>query len=264
MKILAVGDFHGKFPNKIKKYAKDADVIICPGDISSRKERKYLFKYYNEINSGIPLSYFVSKKILSKLFKQNLKSMAFVIKELDKLGKPVYIVPGNSDFTEIRIKKKVLEGYGLKGDYPTMQEMIKKTKNLKLIFHSRLKLGNFDLIGFTAYAYLKKPLKVLKKLFSKAKQRKVIFLAHEPPYGTKLDKIKNKSSPMYGKHAGNEDYNHVIKKYKPVFHICGHIHESQGKIKLGKTTVVNVGYGAKGQFTIIDLNDKKINVKFIR
>ncbi len=260
MKILAVGDFHGRFPKKVKKYAKEADVIFSPGDLADRKERKYLFKYAQELGMGIPLTNFISKKKLSNLFKQNLKSMKFVVKELDKIGKPVYIVPGNNDFTEMRIKKKVLREYGLSGDYPTLQEMIRKTKNLKLLFYSRAKFRDFDLIGFSIYSYLKEPLNVFKRLFSKSKRR-TIFLTHIPPYRTKLDKIDNPKSPMHAKHIGVDLYNFIDKKYKPILHICGHIHETQGKTRIGKTVVINSGYGGAGQFALINI-DKKINIEF--
>lgn len=258
MKILAVGDFHGKFPKKIKKYSKEVDLILSPGDLSDRKERKYLFKYAKEISMGIPLTEFVSRKKLANLFKQNLRSMRYVIKELDKLQKPVYIVPGNCDFTELRIKKKVLKEYGLSGKYQTMQEMIKKTKNLKLLFHSRIKLKEVDLIGFSIYSYLKNPLKVLKKLFSKSK-RKTLLLTHEPPYKTKLDKVNNPKSPMNGKHVGVKIYNTIDKKYKPLLHICGHIHEAQGKTRIGNTIVINTGYGGAGHFALIEINKGKIS-----
>ncbi len=262
MKILAVGDFHGMFPSKIKRYAKEVDAILSTGDLSERRERRYLFKYSKELSSGLPLTEFVPKKRLVSMIKQNLKSMKYVIKKLDELGKPTYIVPGNGDFTKLRIKKKVLGEYGLSGNFPTMQEMINKTNNLKLLFYSRVELKDFDLVGFSTYSYLKEPLKVLDRLFSKS-SKKTIFLTHIPPYKTSLDKINNPNSPMNGKHVGVYEYRVVDKKYAPILHICGHIHETQGKTRIGRTLVINPGYGGIGQFALIGI-DKKINIEFFK
>jgi predicted phosphodiesterase len=43
MKILAIGDFHGKFPAKLKKEARKVDLILSTGDYAGidewRKEK---------------------------------------------------------------------------------------------------------------------------------------------------------------------------------------------------------------------------------
>ena len=73
--------------------------------------------------------------------------------------------------------------------------------------------------------------------------------------------MNNPYAPINGEHAGLKLYRDVILKYKPLLHVCGHIHEAQGKAKIGKTIVVNAGYGGEEHFALIDI-DKKINVKF--
>ena len=46
MKILVIGDFHGKFPKKLKEMAKKVDLVLCTGDFGgSEKLLKILFKY---------------------------------------------------------------------------------------------------------------------------------------------------------------------------------------------------------------------------
>jgi Icc-related predicted phosphoesterase len=108
------------------------------------------------------------------------------------------------------------------------------------------------------------PLKRLDELFSSVVGPK-IFLTHIPPYGNKLDKINYPGSPMHGKYMGVKLYNYVDKKYDPVLHICGHIHESQGKIRVGRTVVINTGYGGDGQFAVIDIEkNNKININFVK
>jgi Icc-related predicted phosphoesterase len=42
------------------------------------------------------------------------------------------------------------------------------------------------------------------------------------------------------------------------------VHENQGKEKVGKTIVVNPGYGRNGECALIDLKDNEVNVKFLK
>ena len=49
MKILAIGDFHGKFPQKLKKRVKKEkiDLIVSPGDYFPwRLKEKFFQKIY--------------------------------------------------------------------------------------------------------------------------------------------------------------------------------------------------------------------------
>ena len=47
VKILAIGDFHGKLPTKLKKEAKKADLILSTGDFGgSDKLLNVVFKYF--------------------------------------------------------------------------------------------------------------------------------------------------------------------------------------------------------------------------
>ncbi len=42
MKILAIGDFHGKFPVELKKLVKEVDLILSVGDYPSWEFKKIL------------------------------------------------------------------------------------------------------------------------------------------------------------------------------------------------------------------------------
>jgi Icc-related predicted phosphoesterase len=88
-----------------------------------------------------------------------------------------------------------------------------------------------------------------------------ILLTHDVPF-SKLDKIRNRKSPINGEHIGDELYLDFDKRYQPIFHICGHMHENQGKARIRETVVVNPGYGREGDAAIISLPEKK--VKFVK
>ena len=46
MKILAIGDFHGKFPAKLQKLAKSVDLVISIGDYKPWRLKKIFLKVY--------------------------------------------------------------------------------------------------------------------------------------------------------------------------------------------------------------------------
>lgn len=72
-----------------------------------------------------------------------------------------------------------------------------------------------------------------------------VLISHSPPYGI-LDVSAR------GQHLGSRAVRKMIEKKIPRLVVCGHIHESGGKMeKLGKTTVANAGpYGLYYDFVI--------------
>jgi Icc-related predicted phosphoesterase len=82
-------------------------------------------------------------------------------------------------------------------------------------------------------------------------------LAHVPPHGLKLDRV------FFGRHAGSKALRTFVKQRRPALVICGHIHEGRGVERLGPTTVVNCGYGAKGHHALVEV-DHEVNVELRR
>lgn len=102
---------------------------------------------------------------------------------------------------------------------------------------------------------------------------KVVFNMHVPPLDSTLDtcpRLDTSTDPptivtsggepvMFG--AGSKSVSDAIQKYQPLLSLHGHIHESRGVIKIGRTTAVNPGseYGEgilRG--TIVNLEDGKV------
>jgi len=80
-----------------------------------------------------------------------------------------------------------------------------------------------------------------------------ILLCHQPPYGI-LDSVSGKfGAPKmwWGKHAGSKVILNYIKKKQPKYVFCGHMHETKGKKKIGKTEVYNVGFN--GDYLLKDI-----------
>ena len=273
MRFLLVGDFHGKFPSKLKNKIKKEkfDYILCTGDLANLdKIRKYIFKYWTTQVWWQAIGIKKARKIEKESFDSGLR----ILKELNKSGKKVYLIWGNADFYKGTFSKKenaINPGY--------YEDYIKRFKNIILIDRKREKIKDLEVIGHGGYLdvteFVKHPIDKdkrnqrirlerykkeennLKKIFLNKKPKKFIFLIHYAPYKI-MDKVKLKASPMYGKYVGWEPYNKVIKRYKPLFVICGHMHEYRGAKKLGKSIIINPGSAYESKAAILDTEKNKI------
>jgi uncharacterized protein len=95
-----------------------------------------------------------------------------------------------------------------------------------------------------------------------------IFNIHVPPYGTGLDnapeledgtKVKRGGSIL--KAVGSTAVREAIERYQPLLSLHGHIHESRGMQKLGRTVCINPGSSYSDwtlQGVIVDLEDGEV------
>jgi uncharacterized protein len=96
---------------------------------------------------------------------------------------------------------------------------------------------------------------------------RAIFNFHAPPYGTGLDEapaLDGTLRPMHGgavmKPVGSTAVRDAINRYQPMLSVHGHIHESRGVKKMGRTLAINPGsvYGdGVLQGALLELNAKK-------
>ncbi len=96
---------------------------------------------------------------------------------------------------------------------------------------------------------------------------RAIFNFHAPPYGTGLDEapaLDENLRPMHGgavmKPVGSTAVRDAILQHQPMLSVHGHIHESRGVKKMGRTLAINPGsvYGdGVLQGAVLDLNPKK-------
>ena len=73
------------------------------------------------------------------------------------------------------------------------------------------------------------------------------LVTHVPPYGLQ-DKV------FLGQHGGSKELKKIVKKNKPRFVLCGHIHEDPGYTKKDNTIVVNCSMGKRGEGALIEIN----------
>lgn len=77
----------------------------------------------------------------------------------------------------------------------------------------------------------------------------VIAAIHEPPADSALDMVGG------GQHVGSPAVRAFIERVQPAVAVTGHIHESVGVERMGRTTVVNPGMLAGGGYVRIDFVD---------
>lgn len=88
---------------------------------------------------------------------------------------------------------------------------------------------------------------MLEALIARVKNKeKAIFNFHVPPYGYALDLAPELTKDLVQAvdrkiHVGSHAVTTMLKKYQPFLSLHGHIHESRGIQKMGKTTMINPG-----------------------
>ena len=102
---------------------------------------------------------------------------------------------------------------------------------------------------------------------------RTIFNFHAPPYGTGLDEapaLDANMRPTHGgavmKPVGSTAVREAIGRYQPPLSVHGHIHESRGVVKLGRTLALNPGSSYSDgtlQAAVIDLNEKNGKIKYV-
>lgn len=281
MKILAIGDFHGKFPEKLKEKIKkeEIDFILSDGDYAGIEEWRPLMKKFfkaREKGKKVEVKDFLGKEKYNNLLKRDYESGKIPLKELDKFKVKVFSVFGNGDWYKV-----FFNDYG-----KNYENFIKKLKYTLDINRRKGKFKGLNIVGFGGYLdpdiyFTKKGISAISDLDYQNKKRKKrynqeekkfmkliknkpeIILAHYTPYNC-LDKMKVKGFALSGGHMGMKFFNEGIKKYSPKLFVCGHMHENQGKCKIGKTLVVNPGAASEGKAAIIEIDDEKKKIKSVK
>lgn len=165
----------------------------------------------------------------------------------DKLkgtGIRCFISPGNDDDPEI-------DKYLKSSDYIICPEekIVQLDEN-----HEMVTLGVSNITPWHCFRDVEENVieEKLETLVSQVKNMEnCIFNLHVPPYGTPLDlapkldeNLKPIPSPTGGVemvNVGSTSVRKIIEKYQPMLSLHGHIHESRGAIRIGRTLCVNPG-----------------------
>ncbi len=86
---------------------------------------------------------------------------------------------------------------------------------------------------------------------------KLVVVIHEPPANTAVDRLGD------GRHVGSPSVRRFIERVQPDIFISGHIHESRGVDRIGKTPVFNPGMLAGGGFVRIDYDNGELSAELM-
>ncbi len=291
MNLLIVGDFQGVFSERMKERMKKEkfDAIVAVGDYAGISDfRQYIMYYFNQMKKKLPVKNaeeFFGKEKLKKLIKKDDDAAKNVLRKLDKLGKPVFLVFGNGDD---RWYNYPFDGNTKMNLPKTHAQFLKKLKNVKVMTYGKKKFEGINFVGAGGYmdidAYFDRKhfssgdeneRIIRKRIGRREKNRKKffdtlestigkrIFILHYPPKGV-FDIIRDKKdNPMNGKSAGIGFFSEAIKKYKPLVVFCGHMHEYVGVKKLHGVQVVNPGDAEHGKYAIVEIGKTgKIKARF--
>ena len=298
MKILVIGDFQGVFSEKLKRKLKkvDYDLVVGVGDYGGIKDwMPHVMKRLKAAKSGreIPsVEEMIGKKRYAALLKKDFEAGKKVFLGLDNLGKgkKALYVFGNGDDGWYRYPFSAEDLWPV--DKKNLKAL-KRLKNLKDFTYGKAKFSGVTFLGFGGYMDIdaffdKKESKEAKdkdrlnarvkrrdlskknlfsrlKKLSKKERENLVFVFHYPPKGV-FDIIKSKGNPMDGKSAGIIFFNEAIKKYRPKFVLCGHMHEYKGmrNVPGTKIPVINPGDGEKDKFAVVEIDDKTKKVMRVR
>ncbi len=154
----------------------------------------------------------------------------------------VYICPGNDDWWEIDAmierSKSLLP----------CDDRVVKIADYQMLSSSRSNPTPWDTPREESEEQLTEYLEQLcQKVGTSPKDfENVIFNFHVPPYGYSLDLCPKLDANMRMAaeekiHAGSIGAKQVIEKYQPLLGLHGHIHESRGAQKAGRTVMINPG-----------------------
>lgn len=254
MKLLIVGDCHGAKP-EVGEKAEEADVILATGDIcgDSDEMRNAMFQAMDTEKMWYDI---LGREKAKESVKKSLEEGEKVLEYLDSFNKPVFLVPGNWDWSGEEEGWKFLEKN-------RFQQLIEKFRNIHNINGESFQDSNFCYIGYgpcpgpevpqyeddkpeekdereEIIREYEKDLEEIGELFERSKNP-VIFLSHNVPHDTSLDRIENPDSPADGRHYGSLLVRELIEEKSPVLSVAGHMHEGFGEEKIGETLAINAG-----------------------
>lgn len=169
-------------------------------------------------------------------------NMPYFLKKINKLGKPVLLIHGNHEF-----KKEV-------------QMLVKDMKNITF-FHKKSKIiGDCLFLGHGGGGFSlrdksfdKTWAKRFKEKIKKHKKKRVVFMTHQPPYGSEVDMV-------WDEHCGSKSYRDFYKKNRVDVLFTGHLHETADVIEVVKgTTLINPG--PKGYIVEVREDIVKVEIK---
>ncbi len=177
-----------------------------------------------------------------------LKDAQTLIETLRQYNSRIYAVPGNMDNVEI-LRYLQAEGCSIHRSYVTVDDVVIAGMGGALPFFGKF-VYNDDQFAT-----------MLTELAAQLPAMPQVFVCHQPPYHTALDRIR------LGRHVGSKAVRAYIEQHQPLVCFTGHIHEAIGVDTIGQTQIVNPGrlgsggvaYAEIAEGRLVDLEIRRID-----
>jgi len=185
------------------------------------------------------------KDLFSKLMVESLKRWSRLAEErLKETNVKCFVTPGNDDFFVIDPVLKecrcIANPEGIVVDIDDNHEMVSSGYSNMTPWKCPRDISEEELAR-----------KIDATTSQVSDMKNCIFNFHCPPYGTPLDeapKLDKEMRPVLAiggqpemEHVGSVAVMNAIKKHQPLLGLHGHIHESRGSTKIGRTLCLNPG-----------------------
>jgi uncharacterized protein len=226
--------------------------------------------YPVEVDESTFASMKTDESLVSKIFSEQMsirirKWVEFLDLHLGPLGIKVFVMPGNDD--ELAMDEPLSSGrFTQDGDGRILRVDEK---------HELLTVGNANVTPWKCPRDLTEE-ELQSKIGGLAEKlenpKSAIFNIHVPPFDSTLDICPRLDTstfpprPVRGETtaAGSTAVRAMIEKYQPALGLHGHIHESRGIAKIGRTTCANPGSEySEGilKAIIVNLDDQSVKSK---
>lgn len=264
--IVPIVESDGKWETTLQEYH---EVLESEEEVQAIEKKVINRGYYPaRMNREEYLALKGDEKLVDAKFKEVMLATVerwMSIAEEKLSGKDIrcFLCPGNDDMFEV-------------------DAVIEKSREVEMGEARTLDMGGFTMVsmGWTNptpwNTYREAPEEKLRERIDRMLEtapdfRRTIFNFHAPPYGSNLDEAPALDQDMKfiaGGRAmrpvGSKAVRDSIMEYQPLMSLHGHIHESKGGVKLGKTLAVNPGSAYEEgtlQAAIIDLDPEKLKIK---
>jgi len=216
MKILVIGDLHGRKP---KIPTRDFDCMVVVGDVCDDRDiapiyRKF-FAYLKDVKDSPNFETFAKKHLkgkttLKKLEKKSLKRGNELLKYLDTFNKPIFMVAGNWDksYGSSRIKDYNKNSYNYSKAFydwwlgsKINPKLLKGTKNIANIMYRSKEFKGLNFVGYglSSAPETMKHKKTLRKNLTKNQLEKLknAYQKIQDKLNSAYRKRKNKRLPTF-------------------------------------------------------------------
>lgn len=186
----------------------------------------------------------VENLIIDKMCERLRNWLQILLNHIDTKKVQVIVMPGNDDELAIDDVIKSFEDRGV--IYPL--DKVMEIEGHEVVSSPYVNPTPWNTPREMDEKNLEKHLRsIIGKLKNPANS---IFLFHCPPYNTHLDlapKLSKDLRPtviagmVQYEHVGSKSVRKMIEEFKPILGLHGHIHESGGVDRIGKTIVINPG-----------------------